>query len=270
MLRPLAAIGDRSSSGREFVPSAIDEPRAGRVHALKSSEIEDHAFCVFSGGKERSPGRLELVSGGDDPLPSQRQHDPVRAVLSSYGRRRAHQALRPSRNGAHIAPPGDCRAKTTSSPTHTGIRATTNQVQIGDPVTQTQNSRTKRVNFCPGQRTGLQDCRVVLEPFLSRPPPGAQSMSESVSCRIASAPAARLCRSGHPASSLVAEALPPPKALCSDPGRGRRDRAQMEPESATRLVARFAALKAIHIRGAAAPSSRHGAQCVNSAVRLRS
>lgn len=127
------------------------------------------------------------------------------------------------------------------------------------------DSRTKRVNFCPGQRTGLQDCRVVLEPFLSRPPPGAQSTSESVSCRIASAPAARLCRSGHPASSLVAEALPPPEALCSDPGRGRRDRAQMEPESATRLVVRFAALKAIHIRGAAAPSSRHGAQCVNSA-----
>lgn len=49
MLRPLAAIGDRSSSGREFVPSAIDEPRAGSVHALKSSEIEDHAFRVFSG-----------------------------------------------------------------------------------------------------------------------------------------------------------------------------------------------------------------------------
>ena len=138
LLGPLAATRDRSSCGREFVPSAIDEPRAGSVHALKSSEIEDHAFRVFSGGKERSPGRLELVSGGDDPLPSQRQHDPVRAVLSSYGRRRAHQALRPSRNGAHIAPPGDCRAKTTSSPTHTGIRATTNQVRIGDPVTRTQ------------------------------------------------------------------------------------------------------------------------------------
>ena len=40
----------------------------------------------------------------------------------------------------------------------------------------------------------------------------------------------------------------------------------MEPESATRLIVRFAALKAIHIRGAGAPPSRHGAQCVNSPV----
>ena len=44
MLGPLAAIGDRSSGGREFVPGAIDEPGAGGVHALKGSEIEDHAF----------------------------------------------------------------------------------------------------------------------------------------------------------------------------------------------------------------------------------
>ncbi len=42
------AIGDRSSCAREFVLSAIDEPRAGGVHALKVGEIEDHAFRVLS------------------------------------------------------------------------------------------------------------------------------------------------------------------------------------------------------------------------------
>ena len=44
----LAAIGDRSPCAREFVLGAIDEPGPGRVHALKTGEIEDHAFRVFS------------------------------------------------------------------------------------------------------------------------------------------------------------------------------------------------------------------------------
>ena len=101
----LAAVGNAGSGGRQFDLGAIDEPRAGGVHALKTGEIEDHAFRVFSRGEERSPGRLELVSGADDPFPRQRQHDPVLAVLTSYGRRCGHQALRPSPNGAHIAPP---------------------------------------------------------------------------------------------------------------------------------------------------------------------
>ena len=44
----LATIGDRSSRARQFVLGAIDEPGPGRVHALKTGEIEDHAFRVFS------------------------------------------------------------------------------------------------------------------------------------------------------------------------------------------------------------------------------
>jgi hypothetical protein len=48
VLGPLAAIGDRSSCAREFVLGAIDEPSPRGVHTLKSGEIEDHAFRVFS------------------------------------------------------------------------------------------------------------------------------------------------------------------------------------------------------------------------------
>ena len=43
----LAAIGNSGASRRQFHLRPIDEPRAGRVHALKTGEIEDHAFCVF-------------------------------------------------------------------------------------------------------------------------------------------------------------------------------------------------------------------------------
>src|ERR1700733_1647413 len=60
------------------------------------------------------------MSGADDPFPGQRQHHPGLAVLTSYGRRRGHQALRPSRNGAHIAPPRDCRANTMPPPARKG------------------------------------------------------------------------------------------------------------------------------------------------------
>ena len=42
------AIGDRSSCAPKFFLGAIDEPGPGRVHALKTGEIEDHAFRVFS------------------------------------------------------------------------------------------------------------------------------------------------------------------------------------------------------------------------------
>ena len=44
----LATVGDGCSGGRQFDLSAIDEPRAGGVHALKTGEIEDYALCVFS------------------------------------------------------------------------------------------------------------------------------------------------------------------------------------------------------------------------------
>jgi len=69
VLGPLAAIGDRGSSAHEIVASAIDEPGAGGVHALKSGQIEGHAFCVFSQRKKRGSCRLELTSAADDPFP---------------------------------------------------------------------------------------------------------------------------------------------------------------------------------------------------------
>ena len=74
-----------------------------------------------------------------------------------------------------------------------------------------------------------------------------------------SADAAQICRGGDPASSLVDEAFPSPSAPCPDPARGRRDRAQKEPESATRRCARFVARKTIPIRLAAAAQASHGA-----------
>jgi hypothetical protein len=47
VLRLLAAIGNTGAGGRQFSFGAIDEPRAGGVHALKAGEIEDDAFRVF-------------------------------------------------------------------------------------------------------------------------------------------------------------------------------------------------------------------------------
>ena len=64
--------------------------------------------------------------------------------------------------------------------------------------------------------------------------------------------------------AMVAKAFPPPAPHCPDPGQGRRKRAQMEPESATRRAGRFAAQKAIPIRFAGAPQSGHGRQSVPS------
>ena len=71
VLGPLAAIGDRRATGRELVPSPVDEPRPGSVHPLKGREIEDHAFPALIRGSERSARRLEMASGADDPFPSQ-------------------------------------------------------------------------------------------------------------------------------------------------------------------------------------------------------
>ena len=48
LLGSRVAIGDLSSCARKFFLGAIDEPSPGRVHALKTGEIEDHAFRVFS------------------------------------------------------------------------------------------------------------------------------------------------------------------------------------------------------------------------------
>ena len=265
----LAATGYRSSRGSELVAGAIDEPRAGGVHALKRAEIEGHAFRVLSRRKERGPGRLQLMPGGDDPLPGQRQHHAVLAVLSGYGRRRVHQALRPSRKRAHIAPTGDCRANGTASPARTGsgrqqIRYESETLLYGLGFRGQSES-----NFCPGpapRPSGLSR-RPRTVPFRPAAPANKASANQGVAESRARTPrAAPLCRGGHPASSHGRQSL---RALltpaCPDPGRAGRDRAQKEPESATRRLARFAARKAIAIRPAAAPRSSYGAQCVNSA-----
>ncbi len=47
VLGPLAAIGNACSRSRQLNLRAIDEPRAGGVHALQAREIEDHALRVF-------------------------------------------------------------------------------------------------------------------------------------------------------------------------------------------------------------------------------
>ncbi len=207
---PLAATGYRSACGRELVAGAIDEPRAGGVHALKRAEIEGHAFRVLSRRKERGPGRLQLMPGGDDPLPGQRQHHAVLAVLSGYGRRRVHQALRPSRKRAHIAPTGDCRANRTASPARTGsgrqqIRYESETLLYGLRFAD----KASRI-FVQARRPGRQDCRVVLEPFLSAPPRPANKASANqgvAESRALTPRAAPLCRGGHPASSHGRQSL---------------------------------------------------------------
>ncbi len=47
VLGPLAADRKRWLPRRKFNLGAVDEPRAGRVHALKAREIENHAFRAF-------------------------------------------------------------------------------------------------------------------------------------------------------------------------------------------------------------------------------
>ncbi len=151
----LAAIGNCSAGRSQFGLSAIDEPRSRRVHALQTGEIEGYAFCAFGQGEERSPRLLQLMSRANDPFARQREHDAVLGVLTSYGRRCGHQALRPSPNRAHIAPPRDCRAHATKFPNR--IRAKTNQVRIGDHGTRTQIRKQSESNFLPGWRRGARD-----------------------------------------------------------------------------------------------------------------
>ena len=198
------------------------------------------------------------MPGADDPFPRQRQHDPVLAVLTIYGRRCGHQALRPSPNGAHIPPLRDCRANH-QSVTHPGrIRATTNQVRIGDPVTRTRIRKQSEFEFF-----GLTGPSGFREPVLSASPPGTKRRQIN---RLPNrqAQAAALFRRPSGVKSGC-QSVASSQARCPDPGRGRRKRAQKEPESATRRVMRFAGRKAIPIRLAVAPEPSHGAQCVNSA-----
>jgi hypothetical protein len=73
-----------------------------------------------------------------------------------------------------------------------------------------------------------------------------------------------LCPRGRPTSSHGRQSVPCLGGSAPRSGTGRRNRAQMEPESATRRAGRFVARKAIPIRIALAPQSGHGRQSVTS------
>ena len=111
MFGPLAAIGHGRSGFCELRSRAVDNPGAGRIEALNPGEIEDHALRALRLRDQRCGARLQPVAARDNPLARQRQDNPVAAGFFGYGRRSRHQALRPSRNGAHIARPGYCRGQ---------------------------------------------------------------------------------------------------------------------------------------------------------------
>ena len=119
VLRPRAAIVDGRTGGRQFDAGAIDEPGARRVHALKSGKIEDHALRIFGRRDERSAGVLQLASGDDDPSSCQRQDNAALSFLTSYGRRRGHQALRPE-TALISRDPAPCRADPEERPRRGG------------------------------------------------------------------------------------------------------------------------------------------------------
>ena len=106
MLGPRAAIGDGCSGFRDPRSGAVDHPGAGRVQALDGRKIQDNAFGASDFGHQRRGAGLQGLAGADDPRAGQQQDDPVAGSFFGNGRRSGHQALRPSRNGAHIARPG--------------------------------------------------------------------------------------------------------------------------------------------------------------------
>jgi hypothetical protein len=147
------------------------------------------------------------------------------------------------------------------------IRATTNQVRIGDPATGTQIREQSESNLCADRRTGPHDRRFVVAPFLSRP--GwtrsivRRGRKASANQSLAESPTATdLCRTRRTSSSLVAETLPPLEPPWPNPGPGRRDQGQTGSESATRRFTRFGARKATAIGAPAGAKSGHGAQRV--------
>src|SRR5271166_2214475 len=64
--------------------------------------------------------------------------------------------------------PDEVEAGSSVSPGQ-GIRAKTNQVRIGDPVTGTQIREQSESNLCADRRRGLQDFRFVVRRLPSRP-----------------------------------------------------------------------------------------------------
>ena len=255
MFGPLAAIGHGRSGFCELRSGAVDNPGAGRIQALNPGEIEDHALRALRLRDERCGARLQPVAARDNPLARQRQDNPVAAGFFGYGRRSRHQALRPSRNGAHIARPGYCRGQF-QGVARAGDQGKNKPSTNRRPRDRDSDSRTKRVeSFMRTGARSLQDCRFVVcsPPFPPRKAAGHRSAERAKRQRISQLPnhrawaakAAQDCRTRRPASSLVGETLLARQAPCPDPGRGRRDRGQTGPESATRGTARFVPPKAI-------------------------
>jgi hypothetical protein len=141
-----------------------------------------------------------------------------------------------------------------------GIRATTNRVRIGDPVRRTQIRRQSESNFWSAP--SLKVVGASSNP--SFPPRSRHKVSANQGVAESRAHVASFVPEAVRRQVMGAKAFRPSAAHCADPGRGRRKRAQREPESATRRADRFAARKAIPIRPAATPPSGYGRQSVPS------
>ena len=119
------------------------------------------------------------------------------------------------------------------------IRATTNQVRIGDPVRRTRISQTKRVEFFgPRGPSGLSG-RPRTCPFRFITGTKRRQINRLPNCQAQ--PAALFRRPSEVKSGC--QSVASSEARCPDPGRGRRKRAQKQPESATRRVVRFCRAK---------------------------
>ena len=136
VLRPRGAIGDRRPGGGQLNAGAIDEPRARGVHALKLGEIEDRALRAFGQRKGAKPPPSRVRAPRLRSSPGQGQNGRILADLSSYGRDRGHQALRPSTTALisrSARPVEPTPARRPGAPPGRRIRAKTNRVRIGDP-----------------------------------------------------------------------------------------------------------------------------------------
>ena len=227
MLGPRAAIGDGRSGVREFDAGAIDEPGAGRVHALKSGKIEDHALRVLAPARRAKPrpppARVRRRRSTPRPAPGRRR--PGRLLRVTEGvvvTKRSGQA----ETALISRGPAPCRADTRAPPRR-GIRAKTNQVRIRRPGDRDSDSRTKRVeSLCrPAQRpSGLSLRR---RPFLSRPAGSepwfaARAKRQRISHLPNRRPPAKLCRARSDDVKSGCRNLASPRASLPQSGTGAK------------------------------------------------
>jgi hypothetical protein len=144
------------------------------------------------------------------------------------------------------------------------IRATTNQVRIGDPVIRTRIRRQSESNLLAAWN--FQARWVVREPFLSPRPLGTKPQQINRLPNRKPKASASFQTSSDVKSGCQSVACVEPRR--PDPGRERRKRAQREPESATRRVGRFAGRKTIPIRPPGRLLLGHGRQSLPSFVGL--